>query len=176
MKKHFPVIIVIAVIAMAMAFGWWRARSEMESEKQSNSSATPTSSIVYTDPTYGFRFALPASWQGYSVITSTWIGENADGTAVTQGPVIALRHPAWTVDVPRQDIPIMVFTIADWNNLLTDMFHVGAAPINPSEIGRNNKYVFALPARYNYAFPAGYEEVAQILGGTPLTTFSVMSK
>jgi hypothetical protein len=49
-----------------------------------------------------------------------------------------------------------------------DEFHIGAAPINPSELGRNATYVFALPARYNYAFPTGYEEVDEILKGNPL--------
>jgi len=38
------------------------------------------------------------------------------------------------------------------DSLQQEKFHIGAAPINPSELGRNTKYVFALPARYNYAF------------------------
>ena len=46
-----------------------------------------------------------------------------------------------------------------------------AAPINPGELGRNVKYVFALPARYNYAFPTGYQEVEKILEGKPLRGF-----
>jgi hypothetical protein len=73
--------------------------------------------------------------------------------------------------VPYQDIPIMIFTIAQWNDLQTDKFHIGAAPINPSELGRNNKYVFALPARYNFAYPEGFQEVEQILSTSPLHTF-----
>ena len=28
--------------------------------------------------------------------------------------------------------------------------------------------MFALPARYNFSFPAGYEEVEEILAGKPL--------
>jgi hypothetical protein len=35
-------------------------------------------------------------------------------------------------------------------------------------LGVNEKYVFALPARYNYAFPAGYEEVENIIASQPL--------
>lgn len=57
----------------------------------------------------------------------------------------------------------MVFTPAQWNSLQGDEFHIGAAPMNPSELGRSSQYVLALPARYNYAFPTGYEEVEQIL-------------
>ena len=54
--------------------------------------------------------------------------------------------------------------------LLCNMFLLesGAAPINPSELGRNKRYVFALPPRYNFAFPTGYEEVEEILEGKPL--------
>ena len=62
----------------------------------------------------------------------------------------------------------MVFTLDQWNSLQQGGFHIGAAPIGPSELGRNNNYVFALPARYNYAFPTGYKEVATILESSPL--------
>ena len=62
----------------------------------------------------------------------------------------------------------MVFTIAQWNALLKDKFIVSAAPIGPGELGRNHTYVFALPARFDYAFPTGYEEVEEILRGKPL--------
>ncbi|MDD2756827.1 MAG: hypothetical protein PHS80_15045, partial [Methanothrix sp.] len=61
-----------------------------------------------------------------------------------------------------------IFTLAQWDDLLAEKFHIGAAPIGPSELGRNADYVFALPARYNYAFPTGYEEVDQIIQGKPL--------
>jgi hypothetical protein len=67
----------------------------------------------------------------------------------------------------------MVFTLQQWNSLQSDMFHIGAAPIGPSELTRNNSYVFALPARYNFAFPPGYQEVEEILRNKPLTTFAV---
>jgi len=62
----------------------------------------------------------------------------------------------------------MIFTLDQWASLLKDEFRVGAAPIPPSELGRNAKYVFALPARYNFAFPTGFEEVEDILKGNPL--------
>jgi hypothetical protein len=62
----------------------------------------------------------------------------------------------------------MVFTLDQWNSLEHDKFHIGAAPVGPSELGRNNRYVFALPARYNFAFPEGYEEVEKIMESKPL--------
>jgi hypothetical protein len=61
-----------------------------------------------------------------------------------------------------------VFTLSQWDELQQDKFHIGAAPIGPGELGRNSKYVFALPARYNFAFPEGYEEVDQLLQTNPL--------
>jgi hypothetical protein len=70
----------------------------------------------------------------------------------------------------------MVFTIAQWNDLQNDKFHIGAAPIGPSELGRNSKYVFALPARYNFSFLPGFEEVEDILNGKPLKPTENFSK
>lgn len=64
----------------------------------------------------------------------------------------------------------MVFTIGQWNSLQQENFHIGAVPIGPSELSRNSSYVFALLARYNYAFPTGYKEVNKILGNHPLQT------
>jgi len=49
-----------------------------------------------------------------------------------------------------------------------EKIHIGAAPIGPSELGRNKIYVFALPARYNFGFLNGYEEVECILKNNPL--------
>lgn len=129
-------------------------------------------SIVYKNDEFGFSFTLPASWKGYQIVTSQWegIAANAGGSGAlaATGPMLSIRHPQWTAQKPRQDIPIMVFTTAQWTELQAGAFHIGAAPINPSELGHNAKYVFALPARYNYAFPEGYEEVERILAGHPL--------
>lgn len=47
---------------------------------------------------------------------------------------ILIRHPKWTVEDPRQDIPIMIFTIAQWNKLAKEEFAVSAAPIGPVEL------------------------------------------
>lgn len=125
--------------------------------------------LVYENKEYGFSFALPESWEGYKVITEEWEGTPAGSEEViASGPKILIRHPQWTAENPRQDIPIMVMTLEQWNSLQAEEFHIGAAPIGPKELGRNDKYVFALPARYNYAFPTGYEEVEEILNNNPL--------
>ena len=133
-----------------------------------------TSTIEYKNDRYGFVFSLPLSWTGYTIVDETWTGyatgESGD-KKFTEGPLISIRHPNWTEKIKRQDIPVMVFTIGQWQDLQNDKFHIGAAPIGPSELGRNVKYVFALPARYNYAFPAGYEEVDKIMQSNPLKVF-----
>lgn len=96
------------------------------------------------------------------------MGGPQQGKIIETGPLIFLRHPQWTAQNPRQDIPIMIFTLAQWDSLRHEKLSVGAAPVPPKELGRNKKCVFALPARYNFAFLPGYEEVENILESNPL--------
>ena len=103
---------------------------------------------MYQNTEYGFSFSLPESWRGYSVLADEWEGFTPGGSeAVERGPLISLRHPQWTEQNQRQDIPIMVFTYDQWNALQNGEFHIGAAPVGPRELGRSSSYVFALPAR-----------------------------
>jgi hypothetical protein len=123
---------------------------------------------VYVNQQYGFRFDLPSDWKGYTVHSETWEGTTqTDPPRKEHGPKIILRDPRWTESAPRQDIPIMVFTLSQWNQDLV----VSAAPVPPSELGRNTHYVFALPPRYNFAFPDGFQEVDTIIQGKPLHAF-----
>jgi hypothetical protein len=71
----------------------------------------------------------------------------------------------------RQDIPIMAFTPAQWQLIEKEDMAVSAAPMGPSELGRNAKYVLALPARYNFACLPGWEEVDEILQHKALQAF-----
>lgn len=136
-----------------------------------NNTNNNSNSIVYKNTVYGFNFTLPSSWQGYSIITENWDGSDpASGKITETGPMLSIRHPQWNSEKPRQDIPIMIFTIDQWESLKQGDFHIGAAPIDPAKLGSNNLYVFALPARYNYSFPTGYEEVEDILENKPLQT------
>ena len=64
----------------------------------------------------------------------------------------------------------MVFTQSQWRAVQKEELFVGAGPIGPSELAPNRRYVFAVHARYNFAFPTGYEEVDQILSRQPLHT------
>jgi hypothetical protein len=128
--------------------------------------------VVYDNKDYGFYFTLPKSWIGYSVIEGKWEGLSLTETKENQsGSIIIIRHPVWTEKTPRQDIPIMVFTQDQWKSLNNGEFSVGAAPIGPSKLGENTTYVFALPARYNYEFLTGFEEVEEILENNPLQAY-----
>ena len=141
-------------------------------EEQGDDEDGKADAVVYENAEYGFRFHLPAGWKGYTIVQDRWEGlsleEQDNGKVVASGPILSIRHPQWTAEQPRQDIPIMVLTIDQWNSLQREKFHIGAAPIGPRELGRNSRYVFALPARYNFAFPTGYEEVEDILNNNPL--------
>ncbi len=125
--------------------------------------------VLFQYPAVGFTLRLPKSWEGYQVESSTWEGirnEPGSGEVVVEsGPMVTILHPDSTQEDPRQGIPIMVMTIAQWEAMLAQEWHIGAAPVFPMEIGRNSQYVFALPARYNYAFLEGWEEVEDIIWG-----------
>jgi hypothetical protein len=126
--------------------------------------------ILYNNTEYGFTFTLPKGWESYQIISDSWEGISNDDTnqVIENGTILLIRHPEWTQEKQRQDIPIMIFTHAQWSALEREEFHIGAAPIGPTKLGENNEYVFALPARYNFAFPEGYEEVETILQNNPL--------
>jgi len=166
----------IVVLALALLAGCASQNSAQLSPTVSPTpSSTPTvtpstaTSLTYDNTKYGFKFTLPLSWTGYTLVNSTWQGRNvATGAVEETGPLILIRHPLWTAAAKRQDIPIMVFTLNQWSKVISEKMSLGAAPIPPSELGRNATYVFALPARYNYAFPTGYQEVDQIIQSKPL--------
>lgn len=135
------------------------------------SSQSSTLGVEYKNDKYGFTLTLPESWKGYTVVKTTW-RENGENPKIC-GPQILIRHPKWKGGSPRQDIPVMIFTVSQWKALVNDEFHIGSAPNNPTELARNSKYVFALPARYNYRFLPGYEEVEEIISRGSLRAFEV---
>lgn len=133
-------------------------------------------SIIYTNSRYGFTFTLPASWQGYSIYTATWTGSpNCPSvgcvTETETGSQILIINPRWTSKNNWQPIPIMVFTLNQWNALLQGKFLVSAGPIGPAELGHSARYVFALPARYNAQEGEGWQEVEAIMASNPLHAF-----
>lgn len=157
---------IIVVVAVVIAGIFWHAGMVQAP------TSTRSTTITYTNNTYGFTFSLPADWRGYTIVTSTWQGN--ENETVT-GLEISIRNPNWTQANPTQDIPIMIFTPAEWNFVSSGTLAVSAAPIPPSELGANTSYVFALPARYNYAYPNGWQEVASIMQSNPLHAFDLSS-
>ncbi len=128
-------------------------------------------SVKYNNKQYGFIFSLPADWMGFSTYTKTWTGNPLPGSqykTTISGPEIYIRNPNWTTQQPHEDIPIMVFTLDEWNEIQKETLAVSAAPIPPSKLGSNKIYVFALPARYDYDFSIGYQEVEKITQSNPL--------
>jgi hypothetical protein len=118
--------------------------------------------VIYNNKQYGFSFTLPASWKGYTILTTAW------GGAGDQGPVLTIRNPQWTQADPHEDIPIWIFTHDQWNRVQNDHLIVSAAPFPPSELGHNRRFVFALPPRYSYDELPGVEEVLKINANHPL--------
>jgi hypothetical protein len=175
MNKTKKILFCLIAVVFAVAEGLVLNAGAKAQPKVSDSGIAVSlrdKSIIYENKQYGFLFTLPETWKGYTIVTNQWEGYDANSQGqniIATGPIILIRHPLWTAATPRQDIPIMVFTIDQWDRLQRDEFHIGAAPINPSELGRNSKYVFALPARYNFAFLPGWEEVQKILDSKPLT-------
>jgi hypothetical protein len=172
-KKHIAVFIFALLLTTLISAFFTASCADVTATKKDSmtfSAAAAEKTLLYTNRQYGFSFTLPKSWKGFKVVESEWTGVSLDGSGRTaaKGPLLSIRNPKWTKAQPYQDIPIMIFTIKQWNALQKDQFAVSAAPIPPSELGRNKTFVFALPARYNYAFPRGFEEVEKILAGKPL--------
>jgi lipoprotein-anchoring transpeptidase ErfK/SrfK len=154
MKKIVIFVCIIIISITSFVFYWFYDSPQILDVQ-----------VTYNNTEYDFTFPLPVSWRDYLIIKSNWEGTLIDrsGQQKIVGPEIFIRHPLWTSTNPRQDIPIMIFTHEQWILIQQDKLSLGAAPIPPNELWRNNQYVFALPARYNFAFLPGYEEVANII-------------
>lgn len=156
--KLFASIILIAVVAVGGYFVLTKRSPQIDTSNWK----------TYTNSQYGFSITLPDSWKGYTVSNSQWEGWNIDpakgaNIVIDSGPIITLRHPNWTEVSQREDMPVMIFTLAQWDLIKNEKMSVSAAPISPYLLGQNLKYVIALPARYNYDFRIGWEEVDKIV-------------
>lgn len=157
-------ILVGSYLVLADYHGWWPYHSAFI-----DISGQP----IYRNEQYGFQIELPESWRDFTIITDHREVYNvASGDIHSSIPTIAIRHPLWTPDIPRQDIPIDIYAPEQWEGVNSGQYSVGAAPIPPSELARNSQYVFALPARYNYAFPTGFEEVQSIIDSGAVISFT----
>jgi hypothetical protein len=119
---------------------------------------------------YGLIFFMPDSWRGYSVSVQQLEDERyspAEDKQIIVGhtPMITLRNPQWQSNAPYQDIPILVFTHAQWDalhhgELWPSLFAGGVM----DELWHSQRFVFAMSSRYNAADDVrGYKEVAEII-------------
>jgi len=122
----------------------------------------PCAPIVYRNAQYGFCFLLPADWKGYRVITKK------EGTETESYPVLSIRNRRWTLDDQWQDIPIMIFTPRQWKLVEAGDLNVSMGGPGPSDIGKNSRYVFALPSRWiGYADAKGQDELQAWMSQDP---------
>lgn len=170
MAHLLPRALKLAVLTLSLSMLGWSQQTAAANRKQTASRAKGT--IEYKNSEYGFTFKLPASWKGYKILWSEWrgtvIGSNGSVDHTLRGPKLVIRNPKWTQEDPWEDMPILIYTIAQWNEGPV----VSAAPIDSWELGRNKKYVFAVPPRWDYDFAKGYEEAEKILTAASLHTFA----
>jgi hypothetical protein len=132
--------------------------------------ATQSSGLRYHNAQYNLTFSLPANWQGYSVSVQQLDDVKYSPTedrqiVVGHTPMIILRHPKWQATTPYQDIPILVFTRAQWD----DLHHGGLWPSifaggMMDELWHNQHFVFAMSSRYNAADEVeGWKDAAAII-------------
>jgi hypothetical protein len=153
---------------LTLAMMWVVMPPAFAGAQQGTSTPPSIDAIVYRDTKYGFTFSLPQGWKGYTIVTERWEASDAQNGSVESGPVVCIRHPDWTKENPRQDIPIMVFTLAQWDSAEKGNLYVGGVAITPGELGRNRKYAFAVSRRVEDSEVAGAKEVNEILQHSPL--------
>ena len=131
------------------------ATSTATSTENSTSTNSTSTNMIYQNGKYGFSLSLPETWNGY--ISSS--------SVIEYGNKVVIRFPGWTAKNPHEDIPILVYPLATWQKWEKNNFegYPTAAPIGPTERGRNNVYVFATAPRYNFDFQPGFEEVEKIV-------------
>jgi hypothetical protein len=167
-KTLISSILILIVLGAVLYFSYSSRKNTAEITPEPNITST-----IYKNNDYGFTFTLPTTWEGYSIIKDTWTGTPLKDTAAQNGPKLLIRNPEWTEAAPYEDLPILVFTIPQWDAYLAESFSVSAAPIPATELARNNMYVFALPPRWNFDYSLGYKEAETIMEGKPLSTFTV---
>ena len=124
----------------------------------------------YHNAQYGLTFFLPVSWRGYSVSVeqledTTYSAAEDKQIVVGHTPMITLRHPQWQTNELYQDIPILVFSRAQWDALhhgeLWPSFYAGGVM---DEMWHSPKYVFAMSSRYNANDEVnGWKQVTRIV-------------
>ncbi len=181
MNKNKIISLVILIIAAALGCilytQYFNNKNTLPANITSPTNETSTNLVVYSNSDLGFNFSMPESWKGYSVVNNTWEGNSLKANESKQtGTKLLIRNPKWTATLPYQDIPVIVFTLNQWDLYTAGNFSISAAPFPASELGRNNVYVFALPPRWDFEYNKGYEEAQNIIKSSPLKTFGIIIK
>lgn len=171
-QQSWLIVVVLAIAGSVQCAGQGAdsGRDGPQAVRNGSAETAPTNQewILYRNEQYGFCFSIPASWQGYSIVKQDWSGNPGGSGSDQRGPKLLIRHPKWTAAQPYEDIPILIFSKAQWKLIEREELMVSAAPFPPSELARNARYVFALPPRYNYDLARGYEEVEELVRGRHL--------
>ncbi len=132
---------------------------------------------IYQNKEYGFEINLLESWRGYKVLEESWKGTTLDGNSTKyDGPKIVIRNSKWSESEIWQDIPILVFTKFEWQLIENKNLNIFAAPIAPSKLGENNKYVFSLPPRWvGFTDVLGQDEAQKIVRTFKAITLNELS-
>lgn len=173
-NKTLPVIVMVLLAILLLGLVTYLIISKRAEVLPTNSVTASSTSVVYTNTELGFAFSLPEHWKGYTVLSTNWEGNPLVKNVTRQtGVKLFIRNPKWTAQLPYQDIPILVFTVTQWNSYRNEEFSISAAPILATELGRNTTYVFALPPRWNFDYSEGFKEAEYILESKPLTPFAI---
>ncbi len=154
-KSLLGIILMLAVVIIAIVFITNTPNKNNTPIITIPTTSTTTVGIVYKNTTFDFQITLPTSWNNFKIQS----GE------IPFGNSIIIIHPDYTEENPRMNIPILVYPIEKWTVWEKNNFegYPTAAPIGPTERGRNSRFVFATAPRYNFSFLTGFEEVEDIL-------------
>lgn len=172
-KKTIATLVILVIIIGSAAY-LYNSKNQNTTPATIDNPATPVvTPLVYSNTNYGFNFSLPDDWQGYTIVENTWKGTTSKNVTAPTGPKLLIRNPKWTAAAPYEDLPILIFTIAQWNSYVAEDFYVSAAPFPAAELARNDKYVFALPPRWDFDYSLGFKEAEDIIASKPLHTFNL---
>lgn len=163
--KKIIIISILLLIGICLILGFlFYGKPKSVQAPASDVLNQETSFEVYKNDTYGFEMTFPITWKNYSAIKGYWQGNFTKEQGMAVGPMLTFRNPNWKENEHWQDIPVMIFAYDAWELVEKEEISLGAAPVGPSEIGRNAKWIFATPARwYGFTSDKGQEEAVAIV-------------
>src|ERR1700722_42036 len=92
MRRALRVFSVAALLLCATTSSVSQSNEEVANDSR------PAKSITYKNKQYGFKFYLPKSWKGYSIIVGRWGGgvnswDSSKPPKFEEGPMTPIRTP-----------------------------------------------------------------------------------